>query len=68
MRALESYRRISKRVDEEPAQMRFLTDTTQELDAARSAWWQTALIVRELLPMPGAARPPASHDFRVLAM
>ena len=64
----ESYRRISEAIGEVPGQMLFLSDTTQELDAARSAGWQTALIVREPLPMPSATIHPASRDFKAVVL
>ena len=64
----ESYRRISEAVGEEPDKMLFLSDTAQELDAARSAGWRTAQIVREPLPMPTPVRHPASRDFNAIAV
>lgn len=64
----ESYRRISEAVSEAPGRILFLSDTTQELDAARSAGWQTSLIVREPSPMPSAALHPASRDFDAIAL
>jgi len=58
-----SYRRIGEAIGEAPARILFLSDVVQELDAARSAGWQTAQIVRAPLPMPYAGAHPAFRDF-----
>ncbi|MEO8746144.1 MAG: acireductone synthase [Rhodanobacter sp.] len=65
-RDMDSYRRISEAVGEQPAHMLFLSDTVEELDAAQGAGWQTAMIVREPLPLPGAARHPVYRDFTAI--
>jgi len=59
----ESYRRIGEAIGEAAHHILFLSDITQELDAARSAGWQTAHIVRAPLPLPETAAHPAYRDF-----
>lgn len=65
-RDIDSYRHISESIDEIPAHILFISDTAQELDAARAAGWQTAMIAREPLPMPGAAPYPVYRDFSAI--
>lgn len=62
-RDVESYRRIGEAVGEAPQRILFLSDVEQELDAARSAGWQTAQIVRPPQPLPDATGHPAFRDF-----
>jgi enolase-phosphatase E1 len=57
-RTADSYRRIAEAIGQEPANILFLSDVVEELDAAREAGMQTALIDRrEDYPQPrdGAA-------------
>ncbi len=53
----ESYRRIAAALERTPAEVRFLSDVTGELDAARAAGMQTALCVRG----PGSASMTGGH-------
>lgn len=62
-RDAESYRRIGEAIGETPERILFLSDIVQELDAARTAGWQTAHLVRAPLPLPEAALHPAFRDF-----
>lgn len=59
----ESYRRIGEAIGVAPGRILFLSDVVQELDAARSAGWQTAQIVRAPLPLPETAAHPVRRDF-----
>lgn len=53
----ESYRRIAALRERAPAEWLFLSDVSEELDAAREAGMQTALVVRSLEDQP----PPGAH-------
>ena len=58
----ESYRRIAAEFRLQPSEILFLSDVAAELDAARSAGLQTALVVR-----PGNATAGPDHNHPVLA-
>ncbi len=58
-RERESYAAISGELGIDPGQLLFLSDVTQELEAARDAGFQVCLLVR-----PGNA-PVGEHDFPV---
>lgn len=53
----ESYRRIAALRERAPAEWLFLSDASEELDAAREAGMQTALVVRSV----GTETPPSAH-------
>ena len=56
-RKAESYTRIAEGVDRRPAEILFVSDVAEELDAARDAGLQTIMTVR-----PGnAPQPPHNH-------
>ena len=57
----DSYRKIAADFGLPPADILFLSDVVAELDAARAAEMQTALVVR-----PGNAAPPAAHSHPVV--
>ena len=63
-----SYRRIAEAVGEQPEHLLFLSDIVEELDAARTAGWQTAWLVREPMPLPTAARHPVFRDFNAVTL
>ncbi len=60
-REAESYRRIAAAMNLPPAAILFLSDVSQELDAAAEAGMRTALVVR-----PGNAPAPAGHGHPVV--
>jgi enolase-phosphatase E1 len=59
----ESYRRIAAVRRRAAAEWLFLSDVTEELDAARAAGMQTALVVRPGRPEPGATLHPRRRTF-----
>lgn len=63
-----SYQRIAEAVGEQPEHLLFLSDIVEELDAAQSAGWQTAWLVREPLPLPTAPRHPVSRDLDAVTL
>jgi enolase-phosphatase E1 len=63
-----SYQRIAEAVGEQPEHLLFLSDIVEELDAARTAGWQTAWLVREPMPLPTAARHPVFRDFNAVTL
>ena len=63
-----SYRHIAEAVGEQPEHLLFLSDIVEELDAAQTAGWQTAWLVREPLPLPTASRHPVSRDFDAVTL
>jgi len=65
-REAESYRAIARAAALPPAAMLFLSDTREELDAARAAGMATVWLVRGRAPDPGAAHPQAA-DFDAAA-
>jgi enolase-phosphatase E1 len=60
-REANSYSKIAKEFGLAPDEILFLSDVVAELDAARAAGMQTALVVR-----PGNAVPPAGHSHPVI--
>ncbi|MET0331168.1 MAG: acireductone synthase, partial [Dyella sp.] len=58
-----SYQRIAEAIAIEPAQILFLSDIVEELDAARAAGFRTAWLLRAPLEMPAAPRHPGYLDF-----
>ena len=59
----ESYCRIAAARGRAPTEWLFLSDVGEELDAARAAGMQTALVVRPGAPEPGAASHPLVRSF-----
>ena len=53
----QSYRNIAKNIDIPPEHLLFLSDIKEELDAAKTAGYQTIWLVRE-----GALRAKAGHQ------
>jgi enolase-phosphatase E1 len=64
-RETESYRRIASHIGEPAADILFLSDVPQELDAARSAGMQTRLLLREGVNATGDH--PRCSDFDAIA-
>jgi enolase-phosphatase E1 len=62
-RAIQSYQSIAEATGEHPAHILFLSDIEEELDAARGAGMQTALLVRPPLTLPQTPRHHAYADF-----
>jgi enolase-phosphatase E1 len=58
-REVESYRRIAQAIGVGPQEVLFLSDTEQELDAARAAGMHTCRLLRDALPGAPAAHPLA---------
>jgi enolase-phosphatase E1 len=63
----ESYRRIAAMRERAPAEWLFLSDVSEELDAAREAGMQTALVVRPGGKEPSRALHPIIRSFDALA-
>jgi enolase-phosphatase E1 len=61
-REVESYRRIAEAIELAPAQVLFLSDIREELDAAREAGMRTTHLLRPPLPLTDAGHP-AVADF-----
>jgi enolase-phosphatase E1 len=59
----ESYRRIAAARGRAPTEGLFLSDVADELDAARAAGMQTALVVRPGAPEPAVATHPMVRSF-----
>ena len=58
-----SYRRIAEALALAPADILFLSDVTQELDAARAAGLRTTLLARGAEGCPADSRHPCVRDF-----
>jgi enolase-phosphatase E1 len=57
-RSVDSYRNIARSLDRDAAQLLFLSDIPEELDAAKSAGFSTGLVVRPgNAPVPAPAHP-----------
>jgi enolase-phosphatase E1 len=54
-REVGSYRRIAEAIGIVPRRILFLSDVREELDAARTAGWQTIWLVRDGMPGLAAA-------------
>ena len=67
-REAASYAEIAADTGFHPAEMLFLSDTEEELDAARAAGLQTARLLRPADTPPGATTAhPAYADFAALS-
>lgn len=64
-RETESYRKIAEAIGLPPAQVLFLSDIKEELDAARDAGMRTTHLVRPPLPLVDAGHP-AVADFNAI--
>ncbi|MBB6248732.1 acireductone synthase [Rhodanobacter sp. A1T4] len=62
-REVDSYRRIAETIDASPEQILFLSDIVEELDAAKTAGFHTAWLIREPLEWPDAPRHAAYRNF-----
>ena len=58
-----SYERIAAVIGEPPADILFLSDIVEELDAARTAGFQTGWLVRAPHDLPVSPRHPVYRDF-----
>ena len=63
-----SYQRIAEAIAVEPAQILFLSDIVEELDAARAAGLRTGWLLRTPLELPAAPRHPAYTDFDAIPL
>jgi enolase-phosphatase E1 len=66
-RARESYVRIAEAIGQTPAQILFLSDVAEELDAAVAAGLRTGWLVRPPQPLPATPRHPVYRDFDAIA-
>lgn len=55
----DSYRRIAEQIKFQPNEILFLSDILDELDAARTAGFQTCWLIREPVGVPQSAHPQA---------
>lgn len=62
-REAESYRRIATAIGVPAGEILFLSDITEELDAARAAGMQTTLLARAPAHCPAAGAHPCAADF-----
>ena len=62
-RETESYRRIARAIGVAAGEILFLSDITEELDAARAAGMQTTLLVRAPAHCPADGAHPCVADF-----
>ena len=62
-REVDSYRRIAETIDASPEQILFLSDIEEELDAAKTAGFHTAWLIREPLEWPDTPRHTAYRNF-----
>ncbi len=62
-REVDSYRRIAETIDASPEQILFLSDIVEELDAAKTAGFHTAWLIREPLEWPDTPRHAAYRNF-----
>lgn len=60
-REAASYRAIAEQLALPPAEVLFLSDVREELDAARTAGMQTTWLVRDGTPDPAAAHPQVAN-------
>jgi len=67
-RDAESYRRIAAAIGLPPADVLFLSDVTEELDAAHAAGMRTTLLARAPTRCPDASRHRCVGDFDAIAL
>lgn len=67
-REAASYAAIAEAIDEQPAHILFLSDTVQELDAARAAGFQTGWLLRDPAQASGTPIHPAYRDFDAITV
>lgn len=65
-RAAESYRRIAAAIGRPARDILFLSDVTEELDAARSAGMHTTLLARAPAVCPAGSSHPCVADFAAI--
>jgi enolase-phosphatase E1 len=58
-----SYRHIARHIERDPAQILFLSDVVEELDAARAAGMATTWVCRAPLQCPAEPAHPCAADF-----
>ncbi|MGZ8187929.1 MAG: acireductone synthase [Methylosarcina sp.] len=63
----ESYRKIAEQLDYAPSTLLFLSDSKEELDAARAAGFHTIWLIREGTPDPQAEHPQV-RDFDEISL
>lgn len=66
-RETESYRRIAREIGRLPAEILFLSDIREELDAARSAGMHTTWLIRDGA-LPASAAHPVARDFNAIRL
>lgn len=66
-REAESYRRIAQQIGRPPAEVLFLSDIREELDAARVAGMHTTWLIRDG-ELPASAAHPVARDFAVIRL
>ena len=66
-REAESYRRIAREIGRPPAEVLFVSDIREELDAARSAGLHTTWLIRDG-ELPASAAHPVARDFRSIRL
>lgn len=67
-REVESYRRIALAIGVPPAEILFLSDIAEELDAARAAGMRTTLLARAPSACPASASHPCAADFDAITL
>ncbi len=66
-RSADSYRAIAEAIDLAPAQIMFLSDIVEELDAAKLAGMATTMVTRAPSSCPSATRHPCVADFNAIS-
>ena len=67
-REAESYRHIATAISRPAEEILFLSDITEELDAARAAGMRTTQLARPPASCPAAGTHPCAHDFSAIAV
>ena len=67
-RASESYRRIAASIGRPASEILFLSDITEELDAARTAGMRTTQLARPPSACPAQRTHPCVRDFNAIAL
>jgi enolase-phosphatase E1 len=67
-READSYRRIAEAIGEQPMHILFLSDIVEELDAAKTAGFQTAWLMRDAAELPSTPRHPVFRDFDAITL
>ncbi|MEO8808641.1 MAG: acireductone synthase [Rhodanobacter sp.] len=64
----ESYHRIAESIGEQPGHLLFLSDIVEELDAAKTAGFQTGWLIRDPQAPPASPRHPVYRDFDAIGV